>query len=113
MKRFALVLLVACACPSKPTTVPTGGSGGAAPGAATTCADVRPKVEQLYRADAQTREPKRIDEATADNTAMAMADCAKDPAHAVPCLAKAETVADLEKQCLIPLDPEGTEGDRK
>lgn len=115
MIRFALVVLVACACPSKQPAGPGGGSGSAAVPAktATTCAEVRGKVEQLYRADAQQKEPKRVDEAVADNTQMVMTDCAKDPAHAVPCLAKAETVADLEKQCLIPLDEEGTEGDSR
>ncbi len=114
MRSLALVALVACACPSKQAATPGAGSGSAAPAhAPTSCADVRPKVEQLYRADAQQREPKRVDEAMADNTQMVMADCAKDPARTVPCLAKAETIAELEKQCLIPLDVVGTEGDRR
>ena len=38
-----------------------------------------------------------------------MNDCAVDPAKIVPCLAKAVTVSELEKDCLIPLDDEGTE----
>jgi hypothetical protein len=42
---------------------------------------------------------------------MAMADCAKDPAKAVPCLAAVPSVAELEKHCLVPLDDEGTDGD--
>ncbi|MGE5185037.1 MAG: hypothetical protein ACM31C_23370 [Acidobacteriota bacterium] len=113
MKRLALVMLVACACPSKQPAGP--GSAGSAVTAAspTTCADVRPKLEALYRADAQQREPKRVDEAVADNTQMVMNDCAKDTARIVPCVAKASTVAELEKQCLIPLDEEGTEGDQR
>jgi hypothetical protein len=44
---------------------------------------------------------------------MVMNDCTKDPGKFVPCLAKVATVADLEKTCLVPLDDEGTEGDRK
>jgi hypothetical protein len=114
VKWLALVVLVACACPSKQPAGP--GSGSVAGGPAkppATCADVQPKIEQLYRADAQQREPKRVDEAVADNTHMVMADCAKDPARAVPCLAAAASVAELEKQCLVPLDPEGTEGDQR
>jgi hypothetical protein len=94
MKRCVLlVVLVACACPNKPTTGPSG-TGGVGSGTgdvtnvgttppttgASTCDDVRTRVEQLYRADAQAKEPKRVDEAVADNTAMVMNDCKKDPA---------------------------------
>jgi hypothetical protein len=76
---------------------------------ATTCDGVKPRVQDLYRAEAQQKEPKRVDEAVADNTQMVMNDCAKDPDKTVPCLAKAGSVAELEKDCLIPLDDEGTE----
>lgn len=110
-----VVLLVACACPAKPTTTaPATGSGSAvAPIEATTCDQVKPRVEAMYRGEAQQKEPKRVDEAVADNTTMVMNDCAKDPGKFVPCLAKVATVAELEKTCLIPLDDEGTEGERK
>ena len=56
------------------------------------------------------REPKRVDQAVADNTAMVLGDCVKTPATAVPCLAKAGSVADLEQRCLVALDDEGSEG---
>ena len=122
MKRLLLLAaLVACACPSKPTTVTAGScsaSGSAAPVAgvgpieATTCEGVRPRIEAMYRAEAQQREPKRVEDAVADNTTMVMNDCAKDP-KLVGCLAKVPTVAELEKTCLIPLDDEGTEGGAK
>lgn len=112
MRSFVLVVMAACACPSKPTAVPQTGSGGSAV-ASGGCADARAKVEQLYRAEAQQKEPKRVDEATADNTQMVMTDCAKDPARVAPCLQKATTVAELEKQCLVPLDEEGTEGEQR
>jgi hypothetical protein len=110
MKRVVLLALVACACPSKRTAQPVG-QGSAAPpvASATTCDGVKPRVEQLYRAEAQQKEPTRVEEAVADNTQMVMNDCVKDPAKRVPCLAKAATVAELEKDCLIPLDDEGTE----
>jgi hypothetical protein len=72
---------------------------------------VKPRVEQLYRVEAQSKEPKRVDEAVADNTTMAMNDCAKDPGKLVPCLARVPTAAALEKECLIPLDDEGTEAE--
>lgn len=126
MKRWVVLLLVACACPAKPSTNGGGGggssgSGGSAgptvpvapAGTATTCAEARAKVETMYRAEAQQKEPKRVDEAVSDNTTMVMTDCNKAPDRFVPCINKASTVAELEKQCLIPLDDEGTEGERK
>jgi len=116
MKRLLLLTaLVACACPSKPTTVTAGSAApvaGVGPSEATTCEDIKPRIAAMYRAEAQQREPKRVEEAVADNTAMVMNDCAKD-AKRVACLAKVPTVAELEKTCLIPLDDEGTEGGAK
>lgn len=124
MMRVWLVLLMACACPAKPApiTAATGsGSGGAGSGGAstiqpvtaTTCDGVKARVEALYRGEAQQKEPTRVEEAVSDNTTMVMTDCTKDPGKLVPCLAKVATVGELEKTCLIPLDDEGTEGDRK
>ena len=118
--RWVLLLAIA-ACSSTHGTGPGSGTGpGGGPGGpgggpsttsnAKTCDDVRPRVEQLYRAEAQAHEPKRVEEAVADNTAMVMTDCAKDPAKTVPCLARAGSVAEVEKQCLVPLDDEGSEG---
>lgn len=120
--RVWLVLLMACACPAKPAPVTAStGSGSAAHGSAaaidpvnaTTCEGVKARVEALYRGEAQHNEPTRVEEAVSDNATMAMNDCTKDPGKLVPCLSKVPTVAELEKTCLIPLDDEGTEGDRK
>jgi hypothetical protein len=118
---LVLLVLVACACPNKQTTGPSTGSGATGGGGvvtppvtnANTCDEVKPRIEQLYRTEAQTREPKRVEDFVADNTAMVMADCAKDPARFIPCISRAPTVSDLEKQCTVPLDDEGTEGDKK
>jgi len=100
--------LVACACPNKKTTGAGSGSGVVeVPPNGDVCAAMRPKVEQLYRAEAQAQEPKRVDEATADNTAMVMADCAKSPQKVAACLQAASTVADIEKTCLERLDAAG------
>ena len=117
--------LVACACPSKPATTGAGGSGagsaagsavaqgsGVAPVTATTCDGIKARVEAMYRAEAQQKEPARVEEVTSDNTTMVMNDCTKDP-KLVACLAKVATIAELEKTCLIPLDDEGTEGEKK
>jgi len=114
--------LVACACPAKTTPTTGGGSAGSggsavaptsvAPVTATTCDGVKPRVEAMYRAEAQQKEPARVEEAVSDNTTMVMNDCAKD-VKLVACLAKVATIAELEKTCLIPLDDEGTEGEKK
>ncbi len=111
MTRLAILLcLVACACPdSKPVHNPGSGSGGSA--AVAGCDGVRSKVESLYRAEAQIKEPKRVDEAVADNTTMVMNDCVRDPDKVSACLAGATTVADIETKCLRQLDEEGSEGD--
>lgn len=112
MERLVLVVLAACACPTKPSATPVATPATTA-GQPQTCDGMRHKVEQLYRAEAQAKEPKRVEDATADNTAMVMADCAKDPAHVMACLGQAQTVADIEKQCLAPLDEEGSEGAKR
>lgn len=116
MKRWLVLVAVVAACSGTSTGPTTTGSGSnnivvTPPSNAKTCDDVRPRVEQLYRVEAQSKEPKRVDEAVADNTTMAMNDCAKDPAKLAPCLASVPTVAALEKQCLIPIGDEGTEGE--
>lgn len=110
-----LVFVAAAACSSTHGTGAGGGSSGSGPTTpptanAKTCDDVRPRVEQMYRGEAQLKEPKRVEEAVADNTAMVMNDCAKDPAKIVPCVASAGSIAELENHCLIQLDDEGTEG---
>jgi len=115
----AWLLAIVCACSSTHGTGPGSGSTGTGLGSAPvaegakTCDDVKARIEQMYRGEAQVKEPKRVDEAVADNTAMVMKDCAKDPGKTVPCLASAGSVAELEKQCLVQLDDEGTEGEAR
>jgi hypothetical protein len=104
----AIALAVCGACSSGNGKGPGSGTGSAPPQVA--CGDVRGKVEQLYRAEAQQKEPKRVDEAVADNTAMVMGDCDKQPAKIAPCVHAATTVEAMEK-CLGPLDDDGTEGE--
>ena len=96
-------ILIACGGPrpdARTTVIPP------APATAKTCNDVKPRVEDLYRTDPVS---KRGPDFVGDNTAMVMNDCAKRP-ELVACLARVATVADLEHQCLIPIDDEGTEG---
>lgn len=104
-------------CSGKPPVEPAGGAAdtGAASGSSVSpaCAAVRPRVEQLYRAEAKAREPERIDEAVADNTTMVINDCARAPDRIAACVRSAGNVKELEARCLIPLDDEGTEGERR
>jgi hypothetical protein len=114
MMKWLIALAVLGCGPSKPLTR-TGSASGAGSSTASTgtaCDGARAKVDQLYRAEAQTREPKRVDEAVADNTAMVMNDCVKAPAKVTACIASVATVHDLEARCLVALDDEGREGDQ-
>ena len=97
----------ACACKSHKGTGPGDGPGTGSGGA--TCDAIQAHVAELYKAEATG---ENLDEQVADNTQMVMADCAQQPDKVAPCAAKAKSVADLEQRCLIPLDEEGTEGDR-
>ena len=119
MKRViavVLVTIVACACPKKgggragTGSAEGSGSNAVAP-AQGTCEGVKAKIESLYRAEAQAKEPKRVEEAVADNTAMAMAECTKAPDRVAPCIAQAASLKDIEAICMPQLDDEGTEGD--
>jgi len=107
-----LVLVFAIACSSKQPT-PTNGSGGPTDPPSVGCDGAKNKVEQLYRAEsvANKDKPERADEAVADNTAMVMAECAKSPDKVIACIGRVSAAGELEKQCLAPLDEEGTEGE--
>ncbi len=113
MKWLIVIAVLGCG-PSKPPTGAGGAGGSGAPKAeatGTACDGARAKVERLYRAEATTREPKRVDDAVADNTAMVMADCVKAPDKVTACITSVTSVRDLEARCLIALDDEGSEGD--
>ena len=43
-----------------------------------------------------------------DNTHMILTDCRTDPARFLSCIKVATSVAELERNCTIPLDDEGT-----
>ncbi len=109
-----LASAVACNC--------SGGGGGNSPrdpngsgsGSAALdprCEAARPQLEALYRTEAQAAggDAARVDEAVRDNSAMVLAECNRRPEVAA-CAAKAATAAQLEAECLTPLDDEGSEG---
>lgn len=111
MKRLIAVALLACGSrtPPAPAEGTSAGTGAAPRGP---CEAMRARVEQLYRAEAQAKEPARVEAAVADNTAMVMSDCEKAPDKVAACVVAAATVKDLEARCLAPIDDEGTEGDK-
>jgi hypothetical protein len=111
MKRLVVALLLGAGCPAKPPVAPVADPATTGLQRSAPCAAVRSKVERLYRAEAQAREPARVEEAVADNTAMVLNDCAKAPDKVAACIASASTTSDLEARCLAPIDDEGTEGD--
>ena len=106
--RWLLVLgfATACGAPAQPAAI----TPKPRPHDPYLCEEARPRVWNLYRADAEQHEPKRADDAARDNTQMAMNDCAKDT-RVGSCLLHAQTVDEIERHCLIPLDPDGREGD--
>lgn len=106
---LVLIVIAACSGQSPPVTNGTGTGSTTAPPAAA-CEGIKAKVEQLYRAEAEAKEPKHVDGAVADNTQMVMNDCAKDPGKVSACVQAASSVAELETKCLRQLDDEGTEG---
>lgn len=109
--------LAACGCKNKGNGGGTVGNSGGDPGA---CDAHAARVENLYAESAKAAAtPDEKPEAAAlraqevrDNTAMVMADCRRAPARFAPCLEKATSVAQLERDCLFPLDDAGkVEGD--
>jgi hypothetical protein len=102
--------LAACACTSRKTGAGGGSGSGTGGGGTSVCEGARARAEQLYRAEAAARTPPGTDEEVADNVAMVVADCRTDPSLVAACAARATTVAALERDCLIQLDDEGSEG---
>jgi len=107
---MALALVLAClGCPGKSKNKPPTARDGA--GAADPCAALASKVEGLYRgaSEAPTTDAgvQLANELVAANVHMVLKDCRTDPATFVPCLSKAKSTADIESECLIPLDDEG------
>ena len=121
------LLLAACAC-GHPKGVGSGsdgsgsdgsgsggsgsGSAGSGSGSAADCEPARANITALYQAESTVGTAAKNATFVADNVAMVMADCAADPGKVASCAGAARSVADLERDCLVPIDDEGSEGDR-
>lgn len=127
MNRVAMLIMclaAACACKSRDATGPGKGTGtgsgtGLGTGDPAQCEPLRAHLDELYRADAVASagsgtgsNQALVDEIVADNVTMALSDCVAAPDRVARCAEKAKTSTELEERCLIPLDEEGTEGDR-
>lgn len=109
------LLVAACGCsPSKGTGPGSAGSGsnGGSGASGADCEAARANVTALYQAQSTVGTAAKNATFVADNVAMVMTDCAADPGKVAGCAAGAKTIADLERDCLLPLDDEGSEGDR-
>lgn len=113
MRSLLLVVLLACSSKQGNTTNGSGAGGGTAVTPATGCDGAKRKVAELYRVESNANKdkPERVEEAIADNTQMVMDECVKSPDKVVGCINRVATAAELEKQCLAPLDDEGSEGE--
>ncbi|MEZ4402224.1 MAG: hypothetical protein R3B06_19520 [Kofleriaceae bacterium] len=105
------LVAVGCACGSgAKSTGPAGGSGtgGGGAGDPAACDAVALHVTDLYQANAERT--KLTPGEVADNVAMVLGECKTAPGRVAPCAAKATAVTVLERDCLLPLDDQGSEG---
>ena len=107
---IALAVLGALACSDGARS--GGGHSNAGP---EDCAALAPKIEKLYRAEMaaplEAEDPEaraKEEQVLGDNVEMVLIDCRAEPGRFVPCIESAAGVAQLERDCLIPLDDEGT-----
>lgn len=126
---FILVLVMgataaACGCKSKGSTTGTGTNGTNDAGVSgpqvdpKVCDEARAHVETLYTnemPDLTGAEPEKVElerQIVTDNVDMMLIDCRKNPRRFAPCLKSAVSVAQMERDCLLPLDDEGREGNQ-
>lgn len=101
----------------------TGSSNGTSKPPESACAAHRDHVAGLYRAELSNersaptdgKDPgadkdslASLEASVGDNTEMVLADCRRDPVRFAPCLQAAVSVPQMERDCLIALDDEGT-----
>jgi hypothetical protein len=108
--RIAAVIVSAAACTGASGAGRDGGGHGPGTKGDAACAPARDHAEALYRAELAARTPPGEPREATDNASIVAADCARDPRRVAACAAAATSVAQLERDCLIPIDDEGSEG---
>lgn len=118
-----LATAAACACKNGSKGGSTGNNNGPIdagpelpPVDPKVCDESRNHVEALYRAEMPNLDgakPEVIaleEQVVVDNVDMMLVDCRANARRFAPCLKSAVSVAQMERDCLVPLDDEGREG---
>ena len=105
---WLLLSLTACGSNNDSRRV-TSGSGDGGQGRTQSCEAIQAKVEGLYRKSAESEgiAHNLRTEYLSANLHMVLVDCKRDP-QVLPCLQRSKSVAELEANCLVPIDDEGT-----
>ena len=105
---LALAVLGSCGTSATPASPKgTGDDGGYQ---ALDCDSIVEHVEHIYHraAEAEKVAANLLSEFVSANLHMVMVDCKNAPAAVLACLHRVKSARDLEAQCLLPLDDEGT-----
>lgn len=103
----AVLVLWAPACKGRPDKTTGNGAGTGGIAVAGACAELAGAVRDLYRTET-TGNPELDAEVLEANVHMVLADCSTDPERFAPCIRRARSIPLLERDCLIPLDDDGT-----
>lgn len=112
--RIWLVVLIALAAPLAGCKRGATGGGSGESSAALRCAAEADRIRAIYRREParpgeteDERSPELARDLLESNVEMVLADCETDPDRIVACIRRAESVTELEGECVIPLDDEG------
>ncbi len=107
---WVLLSLAACGSSNDSRRVSSGsGDGDGGQTRAQRCETIQVKVEELYRKSAELEgiaQNLRTEYLSA-NLHMVLVDCKRAP-QVLPCLQRSKNVAEIEANCLVPIDDEGT-----
>lgn len=100
------VFLIGCGSNKSSQRASNRGDGGTV--SLQGCDALKAKVEGLYRKSAKSEEVSinLQSEYISANLHMVMKDCQRDAA-VLPCLQRSKSVAEIESNCLLPLDDQG------
>lgn len=104
----ALAVLAGAGCTNKSGPKGPGGGDGGDPVAIKRCDGLQDRVKRLYEQAMTDEKPELAADLLEADVAMVMTDCRDQPSRVAPCVEKAQSAADIERDCLIPLDDEGT-----
>ena len=106
MRALGILALALCAC-SGPGGKTTGGGAGTGTAIAAPCAELTDSVRKLYASE-QSGNPDLDADLLEANVHMVLSDCSTAPDKFTACIRTADSIASLERDCLVPLDDKGT-----